>query len=140
LTSAHPLASRVTAQTTQLAAQLPGTLPDKPATEPSILVLTTLPQQAQAEALARELLTTRLAACIQIGATMQSLYHWRGQIETAREVPLSIKTRATLYSRVEETIRRRHPYELPEIVAVPISCGLPAYLEWIAAETAHEGG
>jgi periplasmic divalent cation tolerance protein len=103
-------------------------------------VLTTLPDQAQAEALARELLTARLAACIQIGATVQSLYHWRGQIETAREIPLAIKTRAGLYPRVEEAIRRRHPYELPEIVAVPISCGLPAYLDWIAAETAHGDG
>ena len=137
MTSAHPFAGRAT-QTTQLVAQLPDKLPDKPATESSILVLTTLPEQAQAEALARELLTTRLAACIQIGATMQSLYHWRGQIETAREIPLSIKTLAALYPRVEETIRRHHPYELPEIVAVPISYGLPAYLEWIAAETAHE--
>ena len=138
MTSAHPFAGRVTAQTSQLAAQLPGKLSDKLASESSILVLTTLPEQAQAEALARELLTARLAACIQIGAAVQSLYHWRGQIETAREIPLSIKTRAALYPRVEETIRRRHPYELPEIVAVPISCGLPAYLEWIAAETAHE--
>jgi periplasmic divalent cation tolerance protein len=103
-------------------------------------VLTTLPDQAQAEALARELLTARLAACIQIGATVQSLYHWRGQIETAREIPLAIKTRAGLYPRVEEAILRRHPYELPEIVAVLISCGLPAYLDWIAAETAHASG
>jgi periplasmic divalent cation tolerance protein len=99
------------------------------------LVLTTLPDQVQAEALARELLTARLAACIQIGATMESLYHWRGQIETAREIPLAIKTRGALYPRVEEAIRRRHPYELPEIVAVRISDGLPAYLDWIAAET-----
>ena len=141
MASAHPFAARLTAQsTTQLAAQLPDELPDKSAVESSILVLTTFPEQAQAEALARELLTARLAACIQIGAIVQSLYHWRGQIETAREIPLSIKTRAALYPRVEETIRRRHPYELPEIVAVPISCGLPAYLDWIAAETAHESG
>jgi periplasmic divalent cation tolerance protein len=136
LASAHPFAGRFTDRsTTQPAAQLPDEFPDKSAIGSSILVLTTFPEQAQAEALARELLTARLAACIQIGATVQSLYHWRGQIETAREVPLSIKTRAALYPRVEETIRRRHPYELPEIVAVPISCGLPAYLEWIAAET-----
>ena len=136
MASAHPFAGRLTARsTTQLAAQLSDELPDKSAIGSSILVLTTFPEQAQAEALARELLTARLAACIQIGATVQSLYHWRGQIETSREVPLSIKTRAALYPRVEETIRRRHPYELPEIVAVPISCGLPAYLEWIAAET-----
>ena len=124
----------------QLTAQSATQLQDESATRSSILVLTTLPDQAQAEALARELLTARLAACIQIGATVQSLYHWRGKIETASEVPLAIKTRAGLYPRVEETIRRRHPYELPEIVAVPISCGLPAYLDWIAAETMHGSG
>jgi len=110
-------------------------LPEGPGGNPSILILTTLPERAAAEALARHLLTTRLAACIQIGATAQSLYHWRGQIETAAEIPLAIKTRARLYPRVEEAIRRHHPYELPEIVAVPITYGLPAYLEWIAAET-----
>ena len=119
----------------QLTAQSAAQLQDESATRSSILVLTTLPDQGQAETVARELLTARLAACIQIGATVQSLYHWRGKIETASEVPLAIKTRAGLYPRVEETIRRRHPYELPEIVAVPISCGLPAYLDWIAAET-----
>ena len=124
----------------QLTAQSTAQLQDESATRSSILVLTTLPDQAQAEALARELLTARLAACIQIGATVQSLYHWRGQIETASEIPLAIKTRTGLYPRVEETIRRRHPYELPEIVAVPISCGLPAYLDWITAETAHASG
>ena len=101
----------------------------------AILVLTALPERAGAEALARELLAARLAACIQIGATVRSLYHWRGEIETADEIPIAIKTRAGLYSRVEAAIRRRHPYELPEIVAVPISNGLPAYLDWIAAET-----
>ena len=105
------------------------------ATRSAILILTTLPERAGAEALARELLVARLAACIQIGSTVQSLYHWRGQIETAAEVPISIKTRAGLYPRVEAAIRRYHPYELPEIVAVPISYGLPAYLDWIAAET-----
>lgn len=107
-------------------------------TESSILILTTLPERAQAEALARELVSSRLAACIQIGSTVQSLYHWQGQIETAVEIPVAIKTRATLYPQVEEAIRKRHPYELPEIVAVPITGGLTGYLEWIAAETAHE--
>jgi periplasmic divalent cation tolerance protein len=102
----------------------------------ALLVLTTLPDRAGAEALARELLAARLAACVQVGATLQSLYHWRGEIETAEEVPLAVKTRGELYSRVEEAIRRRHPYELPEIVAVPITDGLPAYLDWVVAETA----
>jgi periplasmic divalent cation tolerance protein len=119
---------------TQSEPQLPEG-PSSPAPESSILILTTLPERGAAEALARHLLMTRLAACIQIGATAQSLYHWRGQIETAAEIPVAIKTRAGLYARVEEAIRQHHPYELPEIVAVPITYGLPAYLDWIAAET-----
>jgi periplasmic divalent cation tolerance protein len=124
-----------TGSAAQSTAQLPDERTANSATPGSILILTTLPEQAAAETLARELLATRLAACIQIGAPAQSLYHWRGQIETAAEIPIAIKTRARLYSRVEAVIRRLHPYELPEIVAVPITCGLPAYLDWITAET-----
>ena len=104
------------------------------ATQLALLVLTTLPERGAADALARELLTTRLAACVHIGATVHSLYHWRGQIETAEETPVAIKTRAVLYPRLEAAIRAHHPYELPEIVAVPISDGLPEYLDWIAEE------
>ena len=100
-----------------------------------LLVLTTVPERAVAEALARELLAARLAACIQIGSTVHSLYHWKGEIETAEETPIAIKTRADLYSRLETAIRSRHPYELPEIIAVPISHGLAEYLDWITAET-----
>ena len=109
--------------------------PKHSAPESAILVLTTLPERTGAEALARELLAARLAACIQLGAAVQSLYHWRGEIETADEIPIAIKTRAGLYARVEAAIRKRHPYELPEIVAVPICNALPAYLDWITAET-----
>ena len=104
------------------------------ATQAALLVLTTLPEREAADALARTLLAARLAACVHIGATVRSLYHWRGQIETAEEIPLAIKTLASLYPRLEAAIRRHHPYELPEIVAVPISDGLPEYLEWIAEE------
>ena len=104
-------------------------------TSTALLVLTTLPDRAGAEALARELLAARLAACVHIGAALQSLYHWRGEIETAQETPLTVKTRGELYARVEEVIRSRHPYELPEIVAVPITHGSSAYLDWIIAET-----
>ena len=106
------------------------------ASQSALLVLTALPQREAAESLARELLAARLAACIQIGATVRSLYHWHGEIETADETPMAIKTSAALYPRLEAAIRARHPYELPEIVAVPITHGLPAYLDWIAAETA----
>jgi periplasmic divalent cation tolerance protein len=109
--------------------------PTTPVSGSALLVLTTLPDRAGAEALARELLAARLAACVQIGATLQSLYHWRGEIETAEETPVAVKTRRELYPRVEEAIRERHPYELPEIVAVPISDGSRAYIDWITAET-----
>ena len=110
---------------------MPRSAPQSP-----LLVLTTFPQREAAESLARELLANRLAACIQIGATVHSLYHWRGEIETADETPVAIKTRSALYPQLEAAIRARHPYELPEIIAVPITHGLPAYLDWIAAETA----
>ena len=101
----------------------------------AILVLTNVPDRESADALARALIESRLAACVNIGAVHDSLYHWRGEIEMAREVPLTIKTCADLYPAVEAAIRARHPYELPEIVAVPIDHGYPQYLDWIAAET-----
>ncbi len=100
-----------------------------------ILVLTHLPDRDAALGLARTLVTGRLAACVNIGAPVESMYHWRGQIETAQEIPVAIKTRAALYSRVEAAIRANHPYELPEIVAVPFTDGLPPYFDWLAAET-----
>ena len=103
--------------------------------EPAILVLTHLPDRDAAVGLARALIAGRLAACVNIGTSVESMYHWRGQIETAREVPVVIKTRAVLFSRIETAIRAAHPYELPEIVAVPLCDGSRNYLDWIAAET-----
>lgn len=105
----------------------------------AILVLTQMPDRASAEALARALVEARLAACVSIGATVGSLYHWRGQIEMAQEVPVIVKTCADAYAAVQEAIRAGHPYELPEIVAVSITDGLPAYLDWIDAETRSDG-
>ena len=63
------------------------------------------------------------------------MYRWQDKIEDAEEVPLLIKTSAERYPELEAAIRARHPYELPEIVGVPLSQGLPAYLDWLAAET-----
>jgi periplasmic divalent cation tolerance protein len=100
----------------------------------AILVLTNLPDRESADTLARALLESRLAACVSIGALHDSLYHWRGEIEMGQEVPMTIKTCADLYPSVEAAIRARHPYELPEIVAVPLCHGSPQYLDWIAAE------
>ena len=101
----------------------------------AILVMTTMPDRASADALARALVEGRLAACVNVGASVDSMYHWQGQIETASEVPVLIKTRRDRYQELEAAIRARHPYELPEIVAVPISHGLSPYLQWITAET-----
>jgi periplasmic divalent cation tolerance protein len=105
----------------------------------AILVLTQLPDRDSAQALARALVEARLAACVSVGATVDSLYHWRGETEMAPEVPMAIKTTADRYAAVEAVIRRVHPFELPEIVAVPIIDGLQPYLAWIDDET-HPGG
>jgi periplasmic divalent cation tolerance protein len=104
----------------------------------AILVLTSLPDLAAARHVARVLVESRLAACVQVGAPVESLYHWRGTLETANEIPLAIKTSSGMWPRVEAAIRDNHPYELPEIVAVPFTDGSADYLAWIAAETRPE--
>ncbi len=104
----------------------------------AILVLTSLPDADTARRLARGLIEARLAACVQVGAPVESLYHWQGRLETANEIPLAIKTTATAWPALLSAIRERHPYELPEIVAVPIIDGLPGYLDWIDAQTRAE--
>jgi len=101
----------------------------------AILVLTSLPDHERALALARSLVKGRLAACVNVGAPVESMYHWRGEIETAREVPVVIKTRRSSYDAVEAAIVAVHPYELPEIIAVPVIHGLAGYLDWIGTET-----
>jgi periplasmic divalent cation tolerance protein len=101
----------------------------------AILILTQMPDRASAQSLARSLVEARIAACVSIGAPVESLYHWHGQIETAQEVPLVVKTRAERYRDVETVIRAQHPYELPEILAVPVVDGLARYVDWIANET-----
>ena len=103
-----------------------------------LLVLTNLPDQASAESLAETLVEARLAACVSILAPCRSVYRWQNAVERAEEVPLLIKTSESRYAALEEAIRSRHPYELPEIVAVPVSQALPAYLAWVAAETQNE--
>jgi len=102
----------------------------------AILVLTQMPDRVSAQSLARSLVEARLAACVSVGMPVESLYHWRGEIETAQEVPVTVKTRSDRYADVEAAIRARHPYELPEIIAVPVVDGLAPYLGWIAGETA----
>jgi periplasmic divalent cation tolerance protein len=100
-----------------------------------VIVLTSLPDKEAAMRLARELVERRLAACVNVLAECTSVYRWKGAVENATEVPVLIKTRAARYAEVEAAIRELHPYELPEIVAVPVRHGLDEYLEWVAGET-----
>lgn len=100
-----------------------------------LLVITTMPDEQSAEKLAQYLVEARAAACVNRLAPCVSTYLWQGGIETASEVPLLIKTTRDAYYRLEKLIRDEHPYELPEIVAVPVEAGLPAYLDWVNNET-----
>jgi periplasmic divalent cation tolerance protein len=104
----------------------------------TLLVLTNLPDDASAHALATALVTERLAACVNVLAPCRSVYRWRGEVENATETPLLIKTTAERYAALEAAIRARHPYELPEIIAVPVAHGLPEYLDWVVTETRAE--
>ena len=92
----------------------------------ALIVLTNLPDRDTATALAAHLIEQRLAACANILAPCRSIYRWQGAIEDGEEVPLLLKTTAERYTALEAAIRARHPYELPEIVAVPIAFALPA--------------
>jgi periplasmic divalent cation tolerance protein len=101
----------------------------------TLLVLTNLPDRAAAERLAGALIEKRVAACVNILAPCRSVYRWNGDIQREEEHPLLIKTAADRYPALEAAIRELHPYELPEIIAVPIERGLPGYLAWVEAET-----
>ncbi len=100
-----------------------------------LLVLTNLPDVASAEKLARALIESRAAACVNVLAACRSIYQWQGAVETATEIPLLIKTTARNYPQLEAIVRTQHPYDVPELIAIPITHGLPAYLDWLATET-----
>ena len=103
----------------------------------NILVLSNLPDQASAASLAETLVSRGQAACVNILAPCTSIYHWQGKTESAQEITILIKTTLAKYVEVEQTIRELHPYELPEIIHVPITGGLPAYLTWVSQETSR---
>ena len=100
-----------------------------------LLILTNLPDVASAEKLARTLVECRVVACVNVLAPCHSIYRWQGAIETADEIPLLIKTTAVNYAQIEAIVRSQHPYDVPELIAIPITHGLPAYLNWLATET-----
>jgi periplasmic divalent cation tolerance protein len=99
------------------------------------LVITTLPDQESARQLARLLVEERLAACVNVLAPCDSIYRWQGAIQENGEVPMIIKTTPERYHQLEAFLRERHPYDLPEILALDPEQGLPDYLAWVVRET-----
>jgi len=101
----------------------------------TLLIITNCPNETTANAIALAVVEARLAACANILPRVQSIYHWQGVVESAAEVPLWMKSTAAAYPALEAKIRELHPYEIPEIIALPVTRALPAYLNWVAAET-----
>ena len=99
-----------------------------------IQVLTTTEHKADAEKIAKILVEKRLAACVQIIGPLTSYFHWQDKLDTAQEYLCLIKSRDDLFAELEEAIKSMHPYEVPEIIATPITKGGKDYLNWMAAE------
>lgn len=101
-----------------------------------IQVTTTTARHDEAQRIAHTLIDQRLAACVQIVGPIESTYHWKDQVESSEEWQCQAKTRAELFDRVSAVIRSIHPYEVPEIVALPIIACSEAYLTWMDRELA----
>jgi periplasmic divalent cation tolerance protein len=99
-----------------------------------IQVTTTTETKEQAEKIALHLIEAKLAACIQINGPITSIYRWKGKVENTQEWLCLIKTRKSLFKKVESAIKKRHSYETPEIIAVPIIKGSKEYLIWLDYE------
>lgn len=100
-----------------------------------LIILCTCPDRTTAERIAETVVSERLAACVNIVPGLTSIYRWEGQIQREVELLLLIKTRQEIYSLLEARIRELHPYQVPEIIALPIQTGSVAYLDWIADST-----
>jgi len=104
-------------------------------TERPAIVQIACKDQAEADAIARHLIETHLAACIQSHA-IKSTYAWQGKIEQGEEIMLTVKTRTALFPALEAAVLALHSYEVPEIVMIEISAGHAPYLDWLATQTA----
>ena len=102
-----------------------------------IVVLVTVPSEKEGEKLARKLVARRLAACVNIIRNINSIFRWQGKVERAKEVLLVIKTRKSLFARLEKLVSNLSSYELPEVLALPVENGKAGYLRWIKDATAR---
>jgi periplasmic divalent cation tolerance protein len=103
-----------------------------------IQISTTTETKEQAQKIAKYLVEQKLAACVQISGPIESTYRWKGKVETSKEYLCLIKTWTTLFKKVEAAIKKMHPYETPEIIAVPIIKGSKEYLNWLDDETKNK--
>jgi len=101
------------------------------------IIFCTVPDSDTGERIAGHLVEYRLAACVNLLPGIQSVYRWQGKLQKDAEVLLMIKSLKADYAELQAAIRQLHPYELPEIIAVPLSGGLPEYLDWVR-ETKNE--
>lgn len=102
---------------------------------PQVLLVSCTHPEDGVEALAEALVEARLAACAQVTRGLQSIYRWQGKIESAAEARVDLKTTTDRLAALMEAIARLHPYDVPEIVALPITTGSEAYLDWIRQQT-----
>ncbi|OHX14968.1 cation tolerance protein [Chromobacterium sphagni] len=105
-----------------------------------LLVVCNVPDQQLAGQIAATLVAEQLAACVNILPPCRSVYRWQGAVEQAEETPLLIKTRRDAYPRLESRLAQLHPYEVPEIIALPLERGLPSYLTWVSSCVLSSGG
>jgi len=105
--------------------------------EEYIQVITTVEKKEDAEKMPSVLVEKRLAGCVQIVGPISSTYWWKNNIETEKEWLCLIKTKKTLYNKIEITIKEIHPYEIPEIIALPIIAGNKDYIKWLNDEIMH---
>jgi periplasmic divalent cation tolerance protein len=99
-----------------------------------VVVTTTVERREDAQTIARTLVDGRLAACVQVIGPIESTYRWKGEVEVTEEWLCLIKTSQNLYGEIESAIVEMHPYETPEIVALPIAAGSTAYLTWLGQQ------
>lgn len=106
----------------------------------AIVIFCTAPaEEGTAARLARGLVEAELAACVNVVPAVRSFYRWQGQVQVDDELLLIIKTRRELFDAVAEWLREQHPYEVPEVIALPIEAGSTAYLHWLFEQTPRQG-
>ncbi len=98
------------------------------------IAMTTLEDEDSASRLARALVEAKLAACVQL-VHIRSTFSWQGAVEDARELLVLMKTRASVYDRLEQFVCDHHPYDVPEILQIPVTTGYGPYLSWVNANT-----